>query len=252
MDPRLRRVRRVHNCATVFAAQAQLSSADAPTDAAVTRAPYSRPMESCYGRLRGDPDHLWLIAGSMRRVRVVLVQPDGTEVAPEALVLECDDGVLENLEEVSIDGQRGFAVSATKRAETWVRVTAGQDQLLLPVTVLASATHKLEKTAGDGQSGTVGRNWPIPLTILATDRYGNPVTGQRIVFSDLDEAGGAAEVQFAAETDGAGLALWAPLVRRAGPGRIDAHVAHRRTDDLGPSVSFDGLVGRDAKTSAEA
>lgn len=202
------------------------------------------------GRLRSYPEHLWLIAGSMRRVHVTLRREDGTETEPDELSVECDDGCLERLEPISSTGGAGFAASATKRCETWVRVRAGEHQLIIPVTVLAAAAVRLAKVSGEQQTAIVGTVWPMPLVAVAEDRYGNPVTGQRVRFSQIDDATGETDAVFECETDDAGHARWDPPAQRPGKTSVRAQVAFRRRDDLGPSVTFLGLVARSRQSVA--
>jgi hypothetical protein len=197
------------------------------------------------GRLRSYPEHLWLVAGSMRRVHVTLHREDGSETEPGELTLECDSDSIERLEPVLTAGHVGFAASATKRCETWVRVGAGEHHLIIPVTVLAAAANRLDKISGDHQLAFVGAAWPTPLVVLAEDRYGNRVTRQRVRFSQVDEASGETEAVFECETNDAGQARWHPLARRPGLTSVRAQVAYRRIDDLGPGVSFVGLVARE-------
>jgi PQQ-like domain len=49
---------------------------------------------------------------------------------------------------------------------------------------VAGAATKIAATGGNGQTGSRGTQLPLALTVLVTDQYGNPVTGNNVAFSD--------------------------------------------------------------------
>jgi hypothetical protein len=49
---------------------------------------------------------------------------------------------------------------------------------------VAGAATKIAVTGGNNQTGSRGTQLPLALTVLVTDQYGNPVTGNNVAFSD--------------------------------------------------------------------
>jgi len=53
----------------------------------------------------------------------------------------------------------------------------------------AGAATKIAVTGGNNQTGSRGTQLPLALTVLVTDQYGNPVSGNNVAFSDGGKGG---------------------------------------------------------------
>jgi hypothetical protein len=102
---------------------------------------------------------------------------------------------------------------------------------------------------GNLQNGTAGEPLPNPIVVKVTDRRGQPVPGQKVVFALVTEAPGAKVIPDTAETapNGMAEARWT-LGSVSGTQRV---VASALGLD-GIEVTFDAVVGSGGATRIEA
>ncbi|HYV97539.1 MAG TPA: hypothetical protein VE967_08810 [Gemmatimonadaceae bacterium] len=97
---------------------------------------------------------------------------------------------------------------------------AGQLPVVNTLTTTPDTSRRLTIISGNNQVTTVGGTIPSALTVQVTDRFGNPITGEAVTFSDSIGNGGTVQPT-AALTDVAGMAstVW-KVGTMAGPQRI--------------------------------
>jgi predicted small lipoprotein YifL len=83
---------------------------------------------------------------------------------------------------------------------------AGDADVTFGATARPGSVAKLETVSGTGQGGEVGTELADPLTVRATDRYGNPVPGAALTWSP--GAGSAKDADDATDSEGQGSARW--------------------------------------------
>lgn len=142
-------------------------------------------------------------ADSLMQARVV--DGDGRELlATQVRWTSTDPGIA------AID--EGGLLTAVSPGTTTVRATASGLGFLeatasAPVEV-APATTAMAVVSGAGQTGTVGVALPIPVSIMATDRLGEPVVGQAISFTPTPGSGQVTPTVVATDAQGVAAAEW--------------------------------------------
>jgi alpha-tubulin suppressor-like RCC1 family protein len=108
------------------------------------------------------------------------------------------------------------------------RVLAADGTPLMADTIVATARAaapaQLEKTGGDGQSGTAGQPLPAPLAVRVRDAFGNPVSGAAVQWQVASGGGSVAPASSPTDANGMAQTQWT-LGAAGGAGAVQAAVA---------------------------
>jgi alpha-tubulin suppressor-like RCC1 family protein len=87
----------------------------------------------------------------------------------------------------------------------------GQLPITLFVNAVADTSRRINLVSGDGQVAPVAATLALPLTVTITDKFGNPIAGEVVIFND-SLGGGATVTPTSAVTDASGsaTATWRP------------------------------------------
>ena len=141
---------------------------------------------------------------------------------------------------------RGLGRLGVPLCTLFLLARCGGSDLTLPS---ETAPADLALIDGNLQNGTAGEPLPNPIVVKVTDRRGQPVPGQKVVFALVTEAPGAKVIPDTAETapNGTAEARWT-LGSVSGAQRVVAHAVGLD----GIEVSFDAVVGSGGATRIEA
>jgi hypothetical protein len=99
-------------------------------------------------------------------------------------------GVIPTSAVTDITGRAGTSLKLPTTISTvTVTATSGTFTTRFFEYSVAGAATKIAVTGGNNQTGSRGTQLPLALTVLVTDQYGNPVTGNNVAFSDGGKGG---------------------------------------------------------------
>jgi adhesin/invasin len=99
-------------------------------------------------------------------------------------------GVIPTSAVTDITGKAGTSLKLPTTISTvTVTATSGTFTTRFFEYSVAGAATKIAVTGGNNQTGSRGTQLPLALTVLVTDQYGNPVTGNNVAFSDGGKGG---------------------------------------------------------------
>jgi hypothetical protein len=141
---------------------------------------------------------------------------------------------------------RGLGRLGVPLGTLFLLARCGGSDLTLPS---ETAPADLALVDGNNQNGTAGEPLPNPIVVKVTDRRGQPVPAQKVVFALVTEAPGAVVIPDTAETAANGMAeaRWT-LGSVSGTQRVVA----RAVGLDGIEVGFDAVVGSGGATRMEA
>jgi hypothetical protein len=124
---------------------------------------------------------------------------------PKALVVEAQDAYKNGVSQIPVNFSANNGGSLIPTSAVTDITGKASTSLKLPTTVstvtvtatsssfknvrfieysVAGAATKIAVTGGNNQTGSRGTQLPLALTVLVTDQYGNPVSGNSVAFSD--------------------------------------------------------------------
>jgi alpha-tubulin suppressor-like RCC1 family protein len=97
----------------------------------------------------------------------------------------------------------------TVGVQTLIVTLAGQLPITLSVTTTADTSRRLAIVSGANQTVTVGGSLAVPLTVRITDQFGNPITGDLVVFNDsIGNGGSMTPATAATDVTGSASSVW--------------------------------------------
>ncbi|HEU0015749.1 MAG TPA: Ig-like domain-containing protein, partial [Longimicrobium sp.] len=101
-----------------------------------------------------------------------------------------------------------WTLGTTAGGQAATASAAGATPASFTATAAAGAATALQKAAGDGQTGSPGTALPNPVTVRATDAYGNPVAGVPVTWTVMTGGGSVSPPSNTTGAGGTASATW--------------------------------------------